>query len=75
MCVSFDIFSNGKDKWEQNKCKFALGDFYRFYSHLEAPPDPGDPFSVFAPSFAFGFDCLSSLESLQTQKSILYVLF
>lgn len=38
------------------------------YSCLEVPPVPGDPFSAFVPSFAFGVDCLSSLESLHKKK-------
>lgn len=36
------------------------------YSCLELLPVPGDPFSAFVPSFAFGLVCLSSLESLRT---------
>lgn len=32
---------------------------------LEVPVLPGDPSSDLAESFAFGFDCLSSLESLK----------
>lgn len=35
--------------------------------HLDVPL-PGDPFSALVPSFAFGFVCLSSLESLETNS-------
>lgn len=38
------------------------------YSCLEVPPGPGDPFSAFVPSFAFGLVCLSSLESLKNTQ-------
>lgn len=31
---------------------------------------PGDPFSAFVPSFAFGLVCFSSLESLEIQTNI-----
>lgn len=41
------------------------------YSCLEVPQVPGDPFSAFVPSFAFGLVCLSSLESLKnTNKGV-----
>lgn len=44
------------------------------YSCLELLPVPGDPFSAFVPSFAFGLVCLSSLESLKnTHRNVFAV--
>lgn len=44
--------------------------FLEMYPCLEVPPDPGEPFSPPAPSFALGLVCLSSLESLQNKQKL-----